>query len=410
MRSIFLTLIGLGLAVSGYLLFRHFALTDYSTQSGTDFCSAVFGMSCDDALQSPLAVQLGLPLAGWGLVYYGTLASLLLLGWTIGESFRFEATTAALLLALAAALGSVALFVAMVTHLSPFCPLCAVVHAINLLLLFPLKRLTGRPVGQLLKAVARAIRYLVGGKTADPVAARWKLVGFLTAGLVAVVIYQWVFVEVALHARSAEAPFDPQQAIVLFESGPQQEIPIADADPRLGPADAPVRMVIFSDFQCPGCTQLAQTIPGLARQFKDTLQIVFKHYPLDSACNSVVKMELHPGACETARAAEAAREQGKFWAFHDALFMPRSEGKTTLKLMVEHLGLNFDRFEAHRRGDAALAKIQADIDVGIRLGVDGTPSVFINGRRVYDTRLQTLQFLIAHEIQHRSHAVGQAPP
>ena len=407
MKSISLTLIGLALVTSAYLLYRYFALSDLSTQLGTDFCSAVFGMSCDDALQSPLAVQLGLPLAGWGLVYYGTLASLLLLGWTIGESFRFEATTAALLLALAAALGSIALFVAMVTGLSPFCPLCAVVHAINLLLLFPLKRLTGRPMGQLIRMVVGAARYVLGGKTADPVAARWKLVGFLTAGLVAVVIYQWVFVEVALHARSVEAPFDTQQAIALFESGPQQEIPITDADPRLGPADAPVRMVIFSDFQCPGCTQLAQMIPGLARKFEDTLQIVFKHFPLDNACNSVVKIELHPGACETARAAEAARQQGKFWAFHDALFMPRSEGKMTLKSMAEHLGLNFDRFEAHRHGDAALAKIQVDINLGICLGVDGTPSVFINGHRVHDTRPQTLQFLIAHEVEHSSHAVGQ---
>ena len=407
MRSIALTLIGLALAASAYLLYRHFALSDLSAQSGPDFCSAVFGTGCDEALRSPLAVQLGIPLAGWGLVYYGTLASLLLLGWAIGEPFRFEATTAALLLALAAALGSIALSVAMVTDVSPFCPLCAVVHAINLLLLFPLKRLTGCPTGDLVRAVAGAIRYLVGAKTADPVAARWKLVGFLAAGLVAVVIYQWVFVQVALHARSAEAPFDPQQAIARFESSLRQEISLREADPRLGPADAPVRMVVFSDFQCPGCTRLAQMIPGLARQFEDTLQIVFKHFPLDSTCNSVIKRELHAGACEAARAAEAARAQGKFWAFHDALFMPRSDGKITLKSIAEQLGLNVDRFEADRRGDAVLARIQADIDLGIRLGVDGTPSVFLNGRHVYDIRPQTLRLLIAHEIKHPNHAVGQ---
>lgn len=406
-RAICLILIGLGLTVSGYLLLRHFALTDLSAQTGTDFCSALFGTGCDDALRSPLAVQLGLPLAGWGLVYYGTLTSLLLLGWTVGETFRFEAMTAALLLALGTALGSIALFVTMVTDLSPFCPLCAVVHAINLLLLFPLKRLTGRPLGQLVQAVAGAIRYLVGGKTADPVATRWKTVGFLASGLVAVVIYQWVFVEYALRTRAAEAPFDPRQTIALFESGLQHEIPVSDADPQLGPVDAPVRMVVFNDFRCLGCKQLAQTIPGLARKFEDTLHIVFKHFPLDSTCNSVVKIELHPRACEAARAAEAAREQGKFWAFHEALFKPRSEGKMTLKSLVEHLGLNLDRFETYRRGDTALAKVQADIDLGIRLGVDGTPSVFINGCRVYDTRGRALQFLIAHEIEHQSRAAGQ---
>jgi uncharacterized membrane protein len=396
-RSICLILIGLGLTISGYLLLRHFALVDLSAQSGTDFCSALFGTSCDDALRAPLAVQLGLPLAGWGLVYYGTLASLLLLGWTIGETFRFEAIAAALLLALAAALASIALFVAMVTDLSPFCPLCVVVHAINLLLLFPLKHMTGRPVVQLVQTVAGAIRYLAGGKTADPVTTRWKLVGFFSSGLVAVVIYQWVFVEYALRTRATEAPFDPRQTIALFESGLQQEIPVSNADAQLGPANAPVTMVVFNDFQCPGCRQLAQTIPGLASKFEDTLHIAFKHFPLDSTCNSLVKKELHPRACEAARAAEAAREQGKFWAFHEALFKPRSEGKMTLRSLVEHLGLNLDRFETYRRGDTALAKVQADVDLGIRLGVDGTPSVFINGRRAYDTRGRALQFLIAHE-------------
>jgi len=404
MRYLCLILIALGLAISGYLLHRHFGLVDLSAQGGTDFCSALFGTGCDDALRSPLAIQLGLPLAGWGLVYYGTLASLLLLGWTVGETFRFEAIAAALLLALAAALGSVALFVAMVTDLSPFCPLCAVVHAINLLLLFPLKHMTGRLVVELVQAAARAIRYLVGGKTADPVATRWKLVGFLASGLVAVVIYQWVFVEYALRTRAAEAPFDPRQTIALFESGLQHEIPVSKADAKLGPANAPVRMVVFNDFQCPGCRQLAQMIPALARKFEDTLQIVFKHFPLDSVCNSLVKKELHPRACEAAWAAEAAREQGKFWEFHEVLFKPRSKGKMTLRSLVEHLGLNLDRFETYRRGDTALAKVQADIDLGIRLGVDGTPSVFINGRRVYDTRGRVLQFLIAHEIEHRNHA------
>jgi hypothetical protein len=83
----------------------------------------------------------------------------------------------------------------MMTDLSPFCPLCAAVHAINLLLLFPIMRLTGQPVSHSIRAVAGAIRYIATGRTTDPVAARWKVVGFVTSGLMAVVIYQWVFVE-----------------------------------------------------------------------------------------------------------------------------------------------------------------------------------------------------------------------
>ncbi|MFC1765003.1 vitamin K epoxide reductase family protein [Planctomycetota bacterium] len=406
MRYLSLLLITLGLTISGYLLFRHIVLTDLSAQTGADFCSALFGRGCDDALRSPLAIQLGLPLAGWGLVYYGALVSLLLLAWTMGEGFRAEAITGALVLALGAAAGSIALFVVMSTDLSPFCPMCATVHAINVLLLFPLKRMSGRSIGQLVGAVGRAARYIVGDKADDPVAARWHCVGFLVPGLVAVVIYQWVYVDFALRTHSAEMPFDPVQMVTQFESGLQQEILITDADPQLGPKDAPVRMVVFNDFQCPGCRQLAQTVHGLSRKFEGSLHIVFKHFPLDSVCNSLVKRELHPKACEAARMAEAAHAQGKFWAFHEALFMPRSREKMTMKTLVEHLELNVEQFEAYRKGDPALAKVKADIDLGMRLGVDGTPSVFLNGRRVYDTRVQALQLLIIHEMEHAGHVHG----
>ena len=129
------TLIGLGLAVSGYLLVRHLALAGASDLSGVDVCSALFGTGCDSALRSPASVQLGLPLAGWGLLYYITLASLLFLAWYVGESFEFEATLGALFLSVVGVVISVPLFVAMLAGQLPFCPLCAAVHVINLILL-----------------------------------------------------------------------------------------------------------------------------------------------------------------------------------------------------------------------------------------------------------------------------------
>ena len=296
MRPICLILIGLGLTISGYLLFRHFSITDLSAQLGPDFCSALFGKGCDDTLRSALAVQLGLPLAGWGLVYYGTVLALFLAGWTMGGTFQSEAITGALLLALGAALASLVLFVMMLTGVSPFCPLCALLHMINLMILFPLKRLIGHSFSQIGPTVVRAIRYLLGGKANDPETARWHGMGFLMPLLVGLVIYQWVSGESALRACAAEKPFDPQQTLTLFESSQQQEIPVTDADPKLGPNDAPVRMVVFNDFQCPGCKQLAQTVHDLARTYESSLQIVFKHFPLDSVCNPLVRGELRDRA------------------------------------------------------------------------------------------------------------------
>jgi len=406
-RTICLIFIGLGLTISGYLLFRHFAISGMSTQLGTDFCSAVFGRGCDDALQSRLAVQFGIPLAGWGLVYYGTLIVLMLLGWTMGGTFQSEAMTGALLLVLGAACGSIVLLMVMLTGLSPFCPLCAIVHVINLMILFPLKRLTGHSAGQISQTVIRAVHYLVGGKAKDPEAAPWHGMGFLIPLLVGLVIYQGVYVKYTLQAYAAEKPFDAQHTLALFESSQEQEIPVTDADPHLGPDDAPVRMVVFNDFQCTGCKQLAQTVHDLALTYESSLHIVFKHFPLDSVCNPLVEGELHPQACEVAWAAEAAHEQSQFWNFHEALFLSHSTQEITLNALVKHLELDSDQFVKHSTADTTLAKIQADINLGIQLGVDGTPSVFINGRRAHDMRPQALQLLITHEMERHSRMLAR---
>ena len=195
-RTVSLILVGLGLAISVYLLWRHVVLTGGWAGGGTDVCSVVFGMGCDAALRSPASFQFGLPLAGWGLVYYATLAVFLLLARFLGKAFEFEAHFAALLLSLPAFLISLALAGITLTGDVPFCPLCALAHLINLVLVFSLKRLAVRPIAHLFQAFKPGGKYLLTGKTADPVLARWKLLGLFTAALVAVVAYQWVLIEV----------------------------------------------------------------------------------------------------------------------------------------------------------------------------------------------------------------------
>lgn len=394
-------IICIGVATSGYLLVRHFHLSD-STEPDADFCSAVFGYNCDETLESDFAVQLGLPLAGWGLVYYGSLASLLVLAWSVGEAFISEATLAAWLLSLAGAAGSIVLLCIMLSGEAPVCPLCVIVHAANLALIPLLKLLTDRSITEGIAAVSAAVAYVFGAKPADSQLARWRVVGFLSAGLVAAVIYQWVYVEVVLNTRAEEAPFDAFETILTFESGQQQDIAIGESDPRIGPDDACVRLVIFSDFRCPGCAQVAKSIPLLAHRFGEHLQIVFKHYPLDSQCNPIMKGDLHPKACVAAAAAEAARCQGKFWQFHDTLFAHEG-GKQTLDEIAAHLALDAEQFNTDRRSESSAAKVIQDIEQGISLGVDGTPTVFLNGRRVIDARLEALEALISHEMEHHGH-------
>ena len=176
LRVVCLALIVLGMLISAFLLARYFAIVSGTSSDGIDVCRAVFGADCDATLRSPLSSQIGIPLAGWGIVYYGTLAALLVMGWALGDTFEPEATVAALAVAVLAVIASLVLAVTMAVGWAPFCLMCAVVHMTNLALLFVLKAMTRQTLVQLIAALKSGGRYVLGERAAEPVQARWKVV------------------------------------------------------------------------------------------------------------------------------------------------------------------------------------------------------------------------------------------
>src|SRR5262249_36053593 len=149
-------------------------------------------------------------------------------------------------------------------------PLCAATHAINLLLLFVCKRLTGRPIGQLLRAIGAGIVAVVGGDAVSSAAGRIKLLGGVSAALVAAAIYQWLFIQEKLPPA---AEFDLNRAVMQFALSPRADIPVGGDDPRLGPDDAWVRVVVFSDFQCQGCRRLATDLAPMVKAYNPRVQL-----------------------------------------------------------------------------------------------------------------------------------------
>jgi uncharacterized membrane protein/predicted DsbA family dithiol-disulfide isomerase len=400
MRSARFSLIALGLALSGYLLFRHLELASASGPLQPSPCSALLKTDCDAALRSPAARQLGLPLAGWGTVYFGTLLTLLLLGWLLGDAFQLEAALAMLVLCTLGAASSVLLIAVMFAGKAPFCPLCAGVHLTNFLLVAVCFLGTGRPARQLFRAVVDGGRRLLSGTAGREPSGQMKLLALCAGALVAVALYQWVFILEKLHSRPE---YDPRDALASFAMSVRAEIPVSEDDPCAGPGDAPIRLVIFSDYQCAGCRRLPRELDRLVTAAPGKIQVVFKHFPLCKDCNSLVADDRHPRACEAARAAEAARRQGKFWDFHHALFAADlSSPRVTLEGIAQQAALDLARFETDRRGDQTLAKVLEDVELGIRLGVVETPTVFVNGRHSSDVRTQFLHLLIASEIANQT--------
>ena len=392
-----LLLIMIGLALSAYLLARVFAVIASPGPASFDLCSWLFSSSCDAALAGKRSWILGVPVAGWGLVFFTSLAGLLLLGRLMRGGFEPEALLAAWLLTLAGVGVGIALSVAELMSRVPLCPLCLSVHAINLLLALALWRSSARPVreqARLLRGVWEWLR----SKAETPEPLRWKLVGFASVGLLAAVAYQWVYVESALRLPRT-APPDRARVIAEYQASPRLTVPVAEEDPHLGPLTAPVQLVVFASFRCPSCERFASTLSRLHQRFGDRLLVAYKYYPLSNQCNARLTVDQQPGACEVAWAAEAAHRQGRFWPFHDALFAAGTEGsERTIAETVQRLNLDPARFAADRRSDFAKNRVAEDVELGNRLKIPGTPTVFLDGHLVRLARDEILEILIRHEL------------
>jgi Na+:H+ antiporter, NhaA family len=149
--------------------------------------------------------------------------------------------------------------------------------------------------------------------------------------------------------------------------------PLEAADHVAGPADAPLELVMYGDFQCPFCTA-AQTIVARVRaRLEGRLRFAFRHFPIP---------EVHPDAQRCAEAAEAAAAQGAFWPFHDAMYANRGHlAEADLLALAEGLGLDVGRMAEELRSGAHAARVARDVESGRASGVDGTPAFFANGLR-----------------------------
>jgi protein-disulfide isomerase len=152
----------------------------------------------------------------------------------------------------------------------------------------------------------------------------------------------------------------------------QAKIAAGDA-PAFGPKDAKVTIVEFSDFQCPYCTKAAETANEIKKKYGDKVRFVFRQFPLD----------FHKQAHGASQAALAAHAQGKFWPYHDALFANQSAlQEPDLEKYAKQVGLNMAAFKSAVTQKTYTKAVDADLELGKEVSVEGTPTMFLNGKRV----------------------------
>ena len=154
---------------------------------------------------------------------------------------------------------------------------------------------------------------------------------------------------------------------------PRLTVPVSERDHVLGPATAPVTLVEYGDYECPFCGAAHKSVEQVLQVMGNDLRFAFRHFPLS---------QIHPHAYQAAEAAEAAGAQGRFWEMHDLLF--ENQDRLGLRDLIGYagaLGLDLERFVTDLRGHAHAGRLREDFLSGVRSGVNGTPTFFVNGLR-----------------------------
>lgn len=148
---------------------------------------------------------------------------------------------------------------------------------------------------------------------------------------------------------------------------------VNQGDHSLGDAGAAIEIVEYGDFECPDCGNANQIIKQIRQEFGSQIRFIFRNFPLT---------EIHPYAMPAALVTEAAGLQNKYWEMHDLIFQHQGELNDTLfEQLANKIGLNVVKFEHDLQTTTLQDKVSADFESGLRSGVNGTPTFFVNGQK-----------------------------
>ncbi|MCS6971942.1 MAG: thioredoxin domain-containing protein [Leptospiraceae bacterium] len=385
----------LGLIFSAVLIYEH---NGTKTSIGASVCDPQASNACEKAKNSAVGRILGLPLALYGYVFYGAVAALAayLLSSinSTALSLLFWGTAAALLF-------DGFLLVYSLLLLDGVCRLCAITYgatALSFVGAWLFKRRSASLVPE--QKISRRGVALSGLAFALVVATG---ILFHTSSLQSQ--------QPETSSSESERKLREQLYAEFYRQWKNGEI-LQLEQPKSGVKGAakPVLTIIeFADLLCPHCRDMAMVLNGLVQKYPDKVRVVFRHYPLDMQCNGNMKRQLHPGACDLARATECAEAQGRFWAMHDAIFIRQEMllrnpvNEKVIESLAQAAGADVPRLLSCYKSQATLAKVKSDIEAGNRIKVSGTPTTIANNRRIPSVPLEfvpgLLEKILAEESQ-----------
>lgn len=361
--SILSTLSAIGFLASSYQSY-HFYESRGGESSFKSFCNINATFNCDLISSSRFAELFwGIPLssaaAGW-------FSALFFITWLARNPYwKREALRGSLVLTAGASVFSLFYLFIMAFVLKTYCLVCFLIDAVSfssLLLVSSLK-----PEGFKEHKLDRQ---------------KWKMfAGTFAASLIlSVVGLKFLDPSVTPNSQLRDVYKNAAQTIIY---SPPVAVQVDDTMPFFGSKEAPITIVEFSDFQCPHCKKGAFIMNSLLNRYPGKLKIVPRHFPLDASCNRSLQSQGHSAACESAKAVLCAAEQRKFEALYEALFESQNSlAPGVPQKLAQQAGLDVAKLSQCMEAPETSSKISKDIEEALLLGIQSTPTFFINGRKV----------------------------
>lgn len=352
------------IGVSIYLT-SHFYETLYPTTLGgaSSLCNLSNFFNCDAATYSWLSNIAGVPIS-----FFGIIVGLVFIFAALMPSLAMEKTASAL--AKYNFIGCVALFIFSLGALGSLCPWCTVYY--------------------LLSGVAFFLFWKYGVDSWVP---DLKVAGFWLVVLIGGSFFMHQTTEEKKVTQTKLSSSIVAQYRLLPDLGePTEESPYKIHMATENFSDSPIRIAVFSDFQCPFCKVVSDQLPALLRRYKDKISIQYFFYPLDAKCNSNVKGRFHEHACDAAMI--AACDPSKFHAVHDEIFAKQDQlGSGALKEIAKKYDL-----ESCLENEEVKNKVISAINQGAKFNLKSTPTIILNGKKIEGTIPNNQFFAIFEDI------------
>lgn len=342
-------------------------------------CSINSWINCDAAHASSYANLLGVPVAWWGFLFYLVAG---LAGLYAATGSNKSRGAAGVSVALILSIGAILFSFVKAYHLFDLgilCLVCVGMYIMNIVVFVGAMMGLGLSFGKLGSFLSNYFGALFGQNNTldfDPEPLR--------VGLVVLGVFGIGFVIMQRHAGQTLAQnFDMDRALALHFRQASIDVPIHPDAAYWGNPDAAIKIVEFSDFQCPACKQAASHMRAVIREFEEEVGFYYMHYPLDTAINDSLIQQVHPQAGMAAIASECARQEGDFWDYHDEIFVNQRRLSQPLLLdMAEDRGWDRSSFEACMTNPATESIVREHVRLANEVRVARTPTLYVNGRNV----------------------------